>query len=697
MKPQAETPDSPQWAGDSNPRVSVLMAAYNCAAYVGEAIESVLAQTMPDLELILVDDGSTDQSPEIMKHYADQDARVVVYRQENQGIGGATNQALKLARAPYVAILDSDDTMVPERLAIQADYLDQHADIAAVGSQWFTMNTQGDILGIDRQPTDPNNLFTLMFAYFAMHHPTIMARKEIVLACGAYDNKIRRGCMDYGLFFNLLLAGHRMTNLPYLLTRWRLNPSGATHGNAGPQTEDCMSIRAKGFMKMTAQDSNRANQLALALVRTFPAGSWFDERVSHLLSDPAPSPALLRWRELAARGLVSDLEAACVNWLCNEQDYAEQLADLLRRDGFFWLGQLVLGKAGRVVVAPDKIVNPVPTTATSPGLALLIPTQAGDHELIDRFRASLDGLPENAEIIVFSTDGTAANVPASLLHPRLRVLPTAAVITQAWHQALSETRCEFIACVAAGCRHHPEFLAQSLAALQSDANLSLVYAPSDVYYPDALDCNGNAVKDPSPEPLWTRQTLLGRDRGNLSCMVFRRKLICALPLAIEEIVPATSWAIARSLLGCTEPLVLPLRNIEFAPKVGLANNIMDALIRRLVTWYLDTGLGSIPTSWVWPQLSATQGLQRVRELDARLLENKLCIHPGNASLIAEFVACFSRMALFRPVFKYLLVHYPATAIGVLRKRNALVASLCGPWRLLLRGYTKFRKAIRLYT
>jgi hypothetical protein len=678
------------------PRVSVLMAAYNCAAYVGEAIESVLAQTMADLELILVDDGSTDHSPEIMARYADQDARVFVYRQENQGIGGATNQALKLAQASYVAILDSDDIMEPERLAIQADYLDQHANIAAVGSQWFTMNTQGNILGIDRQPTDPDSLFTLMFAYFAMHHPTIMARKEVILACGAYDNKIRRGCMDYGLFFNLLLAGHRMTNLPYLLTRWRLNPSGATHGNAGPQTEDCMTIRAKGFMKMTAQDSNRANQLALALVRTFPAGSWFDERVSHLVSDPAPSPALLRWRELAAHGLVSDLEAACVNWLHNEQNHVEQLAGLLRRDGLPWLGQLVLGKAGRMVVAPDKIINPVPTIAPSPGLALLIPTQAGDHELIDRVRTSLDSLQENAEIIVFSTDGTAANVPASLLHPRLRVLPTAAVVTQAWHQAFSETRSEFIACAAAGCRHHPEFLAQSLDALQSDANLSLVYAPSDVYYPDALDCNGNAVKDPSPEPLWTRETLLGRDRGNLSCMVFRRKLICALPVATKEIVPVTSWAIARSLLGCTEPLVLPLRNVEFAPKVGLANNIMDVLIRRLVTWYLDTGLGSIPASWVWPQLSATQGLQRVRELDARFLENKLHIHPGNVSLIAEFVACFSRMPLFHPVFKYLLVHYPEIATGALRNCSTLAVTLCGPWCFLLRGYIKIRKTIRLH-
>ena len=695
MKQQAETNSSLRVR--PIPRVSVLMAAYNCAAYVGEAIESVLAQTMADLELILVDDGSTDHSSEIMARYADMDARVVVYRQENQGIGATTNQALKLARASYIAILDSDDAMVPERLAIQAEYLDQHADIAAVGSQWFTMNTQGDILGIDRQPTDPDSLFTLMFAYFAMHHPTIMARKEIILACGAYDNKIKQGCMDYGVFFNLLLAGHRMTNLPYLLTRWRLNPIGATHGNAGPQTEDCMTIRAKAFIKMTAQDSHRANQVALALVQTFPAGSWFDERVAHLIPDPLPSPALLRWRELAARGLVSDLEAACVDWLHNEQDHAERLAGLLKRDGFPWLGQLVLGKAGCVIVEPDKTASRIPAAPTSLGLALLIPTQAGDHELIARVQLGLDTLPENAEIIVFSTDGTTADVPASLLHLRLRVLPTAGVAALAWHQALSDVRGEFIACMAAGCQHHPEFLAQSVAAFQSDANRSLVYAPSDVYYADALDCNGNALKDPSPEPRWTRQTLLGRNSGNLSCMVFRRELIGALPIDIEETEPATSWAIARSLLTCAEPLILPLRNIEFVPKIGLANNIMDVLIRRLVTWYLDTGLGSIPTSRIWPQLSATEGLKRVRELDARLRENKVCIQPGNASLIAEFVVLFSRMPLFHPVFNHLLVHYPEIAIGALRKRSTLAASLCGPWCLLHRGYIKARKSIiRLY-
>jgi len=674
--------------------VSVLMAAYNCASYVGEAIDSVLAQTIADLELILVDDGSTDQSPEIMARYAAQDARVIVYRQENQGIGGATNQALRLARAPYVAILDSDDAMMPERLAMQADYLDRHADIAAVGSQWFTMNTHGDNLGIDRQPTDPDSLFTLMFAYFTLHHPTIMARKEAMLACGGYDTAVKQGCMDYGMFFNLLLAGHRMSNLPNLLTRWRFNPVGATHGNARPQTEDCMTIRANAFTKMAAQDGPRADQVALALVRTFPAGSWFDDKAAQLITDPAPSPALVRWRELAARGKIPELEAACVDWLHNELDHAESLAGLLRRAGLPWTGQLVISKAGGAPPMPDKMdSSPAPTRATLE-LTLLIPTHTDDIELPARIRAALDTLPAHAEITVFSTDGTAVCLSPLPPHPALRVLPQAGMAA-AWHQALADARGEFVACMTAGCRHHPEFLSQSVAVLKSDTHFSLVYAPADVYYPDALDGNGNPVKDPAAEPRWTRQTLLGKDRGNLSCMVFRHGLIGGLPVTIEETGVATSWAIARALLTCAEPHVLALRNIEFANKVQLGNNIMEVLIRRLLTWYLDTGLGSIPAPEAWQQLTVAQGLERLRELDARLTENRLCIHPHNTELIAEFTVRFSRVPLLHPVFRHLFVQFPAVAIDALRKRGPMTTSLYQSGHQLLRAYTKARKTLGL--
>ena len=672
------------------PRVSVLMAAYNCAAYIGEAIESVLAQTMGELELILVDDGSTDQSPEIMARHAKEDARVVIHRQENRGIGGATNQALKLARAPYVAILDSDDTMAPERLVMQADYLDRHADIAAVGSQWFTMNTRGEIVGLDRQPTDPESLFTLMFAHFALHHPTIMARKAALLACGGYDDNIKQGCMDYGLFFKLLLAGQRMTNLPYLLTRWRFNPSGATHGNARVQTEDCVCIRAKAFTAMAARDGERANQLALDLIRNFPAGSWFDDKVSQLVPTPAPSPALQRWRELAAQGRIPEREAASVDWLHDELKHAERLAALLSREGLHWLAQLAAARANLDVTIGTTSNRPSLTTPATCILTLLVPTEAGDEQLAERIGLCSETLPAGSEIVVFSTDGASINVTALRQHKALHALPVSAPAA-AWSQALSSASGAYISCMAANGRHHPDFLSQGLAALQGGRSCSLVYAPADVYYLDALDNKGRPFKDPAPQPRWTRKTLLGRNKANLSCMIFRRELLRELIVNIEETGSMTSWAIARNLLGCANPFVLNLRNAEFAPKIGIANHIVEAVTQRLVSGYLDTGRGCIPIPTVWARLSAARGLERLHALDALLLENRLCIHPGNAVLIADFAARFSQRPLFHPVVNHLLIHHHNIALPRLSKHSAWAGCAYGAWRLWLRANHTLRK------
>jgi hypothetical protein len=122
---------------------------------------------------------------------------------------------------------------------------------------------------------------------------------------------------------------------------------------------------------------------------------------------------------------------------------------------------------------------------------------------------------------------------------------------------------------------------------------------------------------------------------------------------------------------------------------------MDVLIRRLITWYLDTGFGSIPASWVWAQLPSGEGLKRVRELDAKLLANKLCLYPGNVSLTAEFIVRFSRIPLFHPVFKHLLVNYPDIATAALRKRSFLITSLCRAGWLGMRAYTTTRKIIRM--
>src|SRR3569833_3078051 len=373
----------PRYRQTHVPRVSVLMAAYTRAAYIGEAIESDLNQTMDDKAHIVVDDGSTDHSPGIIARYVEQDARVIVLRQENQGIGGATILALGLARASYIAILDSDDTMEPARLAIQADYLDAHPDITAVGSQWLAINDRGDIVGIARQPTDPDQLFTMMFAFFALHRPTIMARKAPMLSCGGYDSRIKRGAMDYRLFIDLLLAGHKMTNLPSLLPRWRYTPSGATPSKARVQTQDGVDIRARAYMQIAAEDPQRADRIACDKDRTNPKESWFDEKVARVLAEPGISPALRRWRELAAQQRITEQESVCVDWLHDEESLAERVAALLNRDGLSWLAQLVLARSGRATAPATSH-----TTCSMPEgnrlLTLLMPSHVGDEQLTER-------------------------------------------------------------------------------------------------------------------------------------------------------------------------------------------------------------------------------------------------------------------------------------------------------------------------
>ena len=675
----------------SPPRVSVLMVTYCNATYLDEAIASVLAQTMADLELIAIDDGSPDETPAILARHADRDPRVVVHRQENRGIGGAMNKALALARSDYVAILDGDDAMEPERLGIQADYLDQHPEIAAVGSQWYTMDTRSRINGLDRHPTDTGSVADLMFAYFAMHHPTIMARKAAIFASGLYDSVKRQGCRDYEVFVNVLLSNYQLINLPQVLTRWRLNPAGVTHGKARPQTEDCMDIRWQAFARLAERDCETADRVAEALVRNFPAGSWFDAKVAKLVPAADAAPALNRWRELAARGRIPAIEAQAVDWLHGERDHANGLAGVLEQAGLPWLAQLVLAKAGRLV--PSTVAL---GTSESAGalhgikrcMTVLVPTAADDDDLSDRLRSVLGSMPDDAEALVFSTDGSTLDEHAWMHDARLRALRSGHHAANAWVAACAEARGRHVAWLESGHRHHPDFLARSLGVLDSNGGINMTYAVSDIYFPDALDLKGQPVKDPAPEPRWSKGTLLGKDRARLSCMVIRREILGSLRVDPREAGRMTGWAMARCLLLQQQPHLLEMRNIEYAPPIRLANNIMATLTHRLLLWYLDNGLGSIPSDYAWPDLPAEEVRQRLSRLDAQLGEGNLYVHPGNLPSVLHFVTHFSPLPLASASFRHILRGHPREALNALRQHGIVQISLAVAWCTAYRLWRK---------
>ena len=118
----------------TNPTISIIMPSYNHAAYIGEAIESLLCQTFGDFELIIVDDGSTDNSSAIIKSYVDKDSRIIPIFQDNKGPSVAINRGIEIARGRFITCHPSDDISNSNRLEILYSYLNTHQECDFVGS-----------------------------------------------------------------------------------------------------------------------------------------------------------------------------------------------------------------------------------------------------------------------------------------------------------------------------------------------------------------------------------------------------------------------------------------------------------------------------------------------------------------------------------------------------------------------------------
>lgn len=134
----------------NKPTVSVIIPVYNQKKYLVETINSVLDQTNPDFELILINDGSSDNSSEIIDNYAAKDSRVIAVHTKNQGKPKAINEAASLTKGDILAFMDHDDLMNPDRLEKQLAYLSAHPEVSAVSSNCEYVNDKGTVMGIQR-------------------------------------------------------------------------------------------------------------------------------------------------------------------------------------------------------------------------------------------------------------------------------------------------------------------------------------------------------------------------------------------------------------------------------------------------------------------------------------------------------------------------------------------------------------------
>jgi hypothetical protein len=201
------------------PLVTISMPAFNSERYIAEAIESVLAQTYTNFELIIVDDGSTDETREIINRY--QDARIVkIFSEKNQGLIATRNKIASIARGKYLALLDADDRAFPERLQLQLDFLEKNG-IDICGADHWTLNQSNGAIKPSKQRHSNADIHALLTVCSPLCNPAIMGKLEVFKRFPYKTSYMH--AEDYCLWTEIALAGYRFANLEKKLIVYRLH------------------------------------------------------------------------------------------------------------------------------------------------------------------------------------------------------------------------------------------------------------------------------------------------------------------------------------------------------------------------------------------------------------------------------------------------------------------------------------------
>ena len=199
------------------PPLTVLLPVYDAAEHVGAAIASVLDQSFGDFELLVIDDGSTDESLEVVRDFSDKRIRVET-QPENRGLIATLNAGIAMARGALLARMDADDLSYPGRLALQVAHLGAHPDVAGVSGGFDIIDAHGERLAEDYgwfRPTDPLVLRWALHFGCVFTHAAAMLRTAVLRAAGGFDPRYVHA-EDYELWLRLV-DGHRLANVPDVL------------------------------------------------------------------------------------------------------------------------------------------------------------------------------------------------------------------------------------------------------------------------------------------------------------------------------------------------------------------------------------------------------------------------------------------------------------------------------------------------
>ncbi|GIV33728.1 MAG: hypothetical protein KatS3mg031_1263 [Chitinophagales bacterium] len=244
------------------------MPVYNAAAYVAEAVQSILDQTFSDFELLIIDDGSTDPSLQVIQAF--NDSRIRLIRNEtNLKLIATLNKGLEHARGKYIARMDADDVSTPERLAVQVAFMEKNPEVGVCGS-WF--ETFGNGKKIVRYPEKDADIRLMLLYQTPFCHPAVLFRKALFDQYHTRFNPEFVHAEDYEVWVRLA-DKTRFANIPRVLLRYRIHPGSVSSTHTFVQQRNTLSIIRQAFQKA----GTTVNEEEIALFR--------DVAYSHFRSD----------------------------------------------------------------------------------------------------------------------------------------------------------------------------------------------------------------------------------------------------------------------------------------------------------------------------------------------------------------------------------------------------------------------------
>jgi GT2 family glycosyltransferase len=227
------------------PQISVVTSVFNGEAYLEECVDSILNQTFQDFEYIILNNGSTDRTPEILNRYADPRLRII--HQENLGIARSLNKGIHLANSELIVRLDADDYSVPQRLDKQITFMEQHPEIVLCGSRFELL--------VGKKTFDQETLFIeenkairkAMSCFNPFSHSTVVFRKKTFIESGCYNEKFEYS-QDYDLWLRMLGFGEAHI-LRDKLSTIRLSEHSTSNQNTKTMRLEGLQIRWNAFLK----------------------------------------------------------------------------------------------------------------------------------------------------------------------------------------------------------------------------------------------------------------------------------------------------------------------------------------------------------------------------------------------------------------------------------------------------------------